>query len=74
MKGKQYNLIGSNNFWYASCIKNKKEAIELAKSIMSGDGSGYGDDESGYRPENLPETMYVYQSKEVAQIEQPEED
>jgi len=63
-----YNIIGSNNFWYGSCITTKKEAITEAKNIISSkNDTYYADPETGHTPEK-PETIYVYKSEEIAQF------
>lgn len=73
---KEYIIVGSNNFWYASCISNKKEALERARDIME------ETEEVVYRnPEALgdtepetPETLYIYKAEQVEQIERETED
>jgi len=61
---KEYLVIGDNNFWYASC-DSKKDALSEAKEAMKGVRE-YSDD-AGNVPE-IPETVYIYEAKEVAQI------
>ena len=62
---KQYLIIGSNNFWYASGLETLKEAKREIKEIKK-NASDYSDPETGYIPE-LPEKFYIYEAKEINQ-------
>ena len=68
-----YNIIGSNNFWYGSCITNKKDAIAEAKEIISGEDTSFEDGESGWTPE-IPERVYIYRWEEIATFDREEEE
>lgn len=64
---KEYLVIGSNNFWYASCLETLKEAKEIANDVIE-NSNGYSDPESGHEPEE-PETVYIYKAYEIARVE-----
>lgn len=66
MEKKEYQIIGSNNFWYASCLPSFKAALEELEHIVQ-NHSHYADGETGAQPE-YPEKFYIYESKQVAQI------
>lgn len=59
----KYLVIGSNNFWYATCTY-KKEALAIAKEIQSKEDYDqilFGDPESNYFPEQ-PSRIYIYKA------------
>lgn len=64
---KCYLVIGSDNFWY-SMDSNLKEVKETIKQIKD-DPSSYGNPENGQNQEVIPETLYVYEAKEIKQID-----
>lgn len=64
---KEYLIIGSNNFWYASCLKSLAEVKAEIKKIKK-EKSWYADPESGYEPD-LPEKLYIYKAEETKQVE-----
>ena len=66
---KEYLVIGSNNFWYASC-STLKEARQVKKEIMKSRKDkinyDYGNEESypTYHPFR-PDSVYIYKSVEI---------
>lgn len=66
---KEYIIIGDNNFWYASCIGNLKEAQEQAKEIKKEGNAGYGCAICDKEPCCDPETIYIYKAVEIKRIE-----
>ncbi|MFA6273915.1 MAG: hypothetical protein WC662_02030 [Candidatus Paceibacterota bacterium] len=66
---KEYLVIGSNNFWYASC-DTLKEAKQVKKEVMKGRKNrinyDYGDEENypTHHPFR-PNSVYVYKSVEI---------
>ncbi len=66
---KEYLVIGSNNFWYASC-DTSKEAKQIKKEVMKEPKDevnyNYGNDEQclSYHPLK-PEVVYIYEAKEL---------
>jgi len=66
---KEYLVIGSNNFWYASC-DTLKEAKQIKKEIMREPKDemnyDYGDEESypTHHPFG-PDNIYIYESTEI---------
>lgn len=65
---KEYLIIGSNNFWYASCLNSLAEVRAEIKNIKEKTRS-YGDPEGGEIESELPETLYVYKAVEIKRIE-----
>ncbi len=68
---KEYIILGSNNFWYRSSVKDKNIAIAMAKEILSDDinceYNNSSDPESGYVPEP-PTSVYVYKVELVKEL------
>lgn len=64
---KEYQIIGSNNFWYASCLTSMKEVKEQVEHVKKYHHT-YADPETGHHPET-PETLYVYLAEEIKRIE-----
>lgn len=56
---KEYLLVGSNNFWYATHT-NKRDAKAEMKNILAGKGS-YGNPENDYIPES-PQEVFIYEA------------
>lgn len=75
---KEYIIVGSNNFWYASCIETKKEALAEAKKIMKHKGEqnrNYGNDEMyGDTAPYKPDTLYIYEAIEVERLYNKDEE
>ena len=65
---KEYIIVGDNNFWYASCIETLKEAKAQVKEIMKNGKAGYGCALCDQEPCCEPETLYIYEAKEIKQI------
>jgi hypothetical protein len=63
---KQYLIIGSNNFWYAGCLKSKGDIKAELEEILKCH-KAYEDPETGHHPE-MPEKFYVYEAKEIGQF------
>jgi len=65
---KEFLIIGSNNFWYATC-DTLKEAKEIKRDILKGledeINNDYGNDESPSFHPFKPETVYIYEAIEV---------
>ena len=57
---KEYLVIGSNNFWYATC-DTLSEAKEEVKNLCVEADNDYGDPETGHKPE-LPYHIYIYKA------------
>ena len=64
---KEYLVVGSNNFWYASA-RSKTGALKIAQDVMNGHKNSYEDPESGHTPD-IPENVYVYEAREVDRVE-----
>ena len=64
---KEYLVVGSNNFWYASA-HSKTGALKIARDAMNERESSYEDPESGHTPD-IPENVYVYEARKVDRIE-----
>ena len=66
---KEYLVIGSNNFWYASC-DTLKEAKQIKKEVMKEPKDevnyNYGNGESNpiHHPFG-PDNIYIYESIEI---------
>ena len=70
---KEYLIVGSDNFWYACGLTSKKEVkekIEDIKENIESYGSPNGDERQYY----LPETLYVYEAKEIDRIDLSEDE
>ena len=66
---KEYIIIGSDNFWYASCLNSLKEAKKEVGVILD-NISAYGNPEAmGDRQEDLPEKLYIYKAYLVKESE-----
>lgn len=70
---KVYLVIGSNNFWYSLDTK-KKDAIKVAKEVISfRDANGedvnynYSDEESNHNPKT-PEQVFVYEARQIEEF------
>jgi len=72
MAKKEYLIIGSDNFWYTTC-SNMKE-IEREIEQIKEDVKSYGNPENSDRQEDLPETLYIYEAKEIKQVDLSEEE
>lgn len=68
---REFILLGSDNFWYASGLKSMKEVKERIQDIIK-HPQHYTDPESGRSREEVPETFYVYKETEVAQCDMTE--
>lgn len=66
---KEYLIIGSNNFWYASGLTSLEAVKQEIKNIKG--NQPYGNPESGKISEiaEMPDTLYVYEAKEIKRIE-----
>lgn len=60
---KQYLVIGSNNFWYATC-ETKADALDECKNVLRGES--YNDPESGFFP-STPQKVYIYKAEQVGE-------
>ena len=66
---KEYLVIGSNNFWYASC-DTLKEAKQIKKEVMKEPKDevnyNYRNEESNsiHHPFG-PDNIFIYESKEI---------
>lgn len=67
---KEYLLIGSNNFWYATHT-NKRDAKAEAKDIVAGEGN-YGDPESDYTLDP-PEEVFIYEARQTNHLSNNDE-
>lgn len=59
---KEYIILGSNNFWYATDT-SLKDAKATIKAIRK-DHSGFADDETGQEPE-MPKEFFIFEAIEV---------
>ncbi len=63
---KEFLVIGSNNFWYAT-HSNLKDAMDESREIGKG-GGGYADAETGREP-LVPDTVYIYKAELIIEKE-----
>lgn len=54
-KKKEYIIVGSNNYWYASKLDTLLEAEAEIGNILEKDG-------------DLPEKFYIFEAKEITQV------
>ena len=66
---KEYLIIGSNNFWYGSCLSSLKEVKAEIENIRENVQS-YGNPEAtGDSEEKLPDSLYIYKAEQIDKIE-----
>ena len=67
MAKKEYLVIGSNNFWYASELESVEEALAEIEEIREHPG-GYGNPEACDQCPDLPERFYIFEAREIKQV------
>jgi len=65
---KEYLIVGSDNFWYASCMTSMKEAIEKIEEIKESPES-FGVPYGGENQTEAPDTLYLYKAKLIKEID-----
>ena len=60
-KKKEYIIVGSDNFWYASAISTLKEAKKQIKHIRRHIGE-YGEPNGLNLRTNIPETLFIFEA------------
>ena len=63
---KEYLIVGSDNFWYASCLKTLKE-VERKVYEIENNLQSFENPENG-ETAKLPETLYVYKTEEIKRV------
>jgi len=70
---KEYLIIGSNNFWYASLSSKKYIKNEIAS--IKKNPEDYGNpDQLNSCVVDLPEKLHIYKAIEIDQVDLNEED
>jgi hypothetical protein len=63
----QYLVLGSDNFWYASCLNTLQEALEVIERVKA-NPTTFRNGDTNKPQQRAPQRFYVYKAVKIKEV------